>query len=442
MAADPTTAQTVDALLNDDEFDSDDPFGDRSAKPLARDDKPTLSPRKRKIDDLFGNLDEEVKIQKPRKKVPKLDADRLLSDPGLPKVRALIRSGKLKEKLRLRGKGHEFNDVAKLLNYYQMWLDQLYPRAKFADAIQMVEKAGHTKRLQIYRKTWIDEGKPGYVSREAADKAVEDEGRPGDESGLPEEDATVREHVNDEDPDSMFFGNDQQTEAIDDGPDDDELEALMAQETQAPTRQRQPMSRVEESEGEDDLDALLREQDNIRKQRSQATEDQDELDALLGREKQDELDAMLEAELATSMRSPSTADQRAPPTTDRPVDGTSKEKPLAPQTYISKAPVNNLDTVFEDDSDDVHSSEQQKPTTEPELPPPPPSSKFPPSTSNANLYNVNSEEVPELDVGISSSPIPNVQTDELDDLMDEHDALMKQKNAEAGILDNAATNSM
>jgi len=38
------------------------------------------------------------------------------------------------------------------------------------------------------------------------------------------------------------------------------------------------------------------------------------------------------------------------------------------------------------------------------------------------------EEVPELDSNaVSSSPIPNVRTDELDDLMDEHDATVVEK---------------
>src|SRR5271168_4642598 len=92
-----------------------------------------------------------------------LTAHRLLTQPGIPKLRALARSGQLAKKLRLKGKGHEFTDAARLLNYYQLWLDDLYPRAKFADGLQLVEKAGHSKRMQTMRKEWIDEGKPGYA---------------------------------------------------------------------------------------------------------------------------------------------------------------------------------------------------------------------------------------------------------------------------------------
>ncbi|KGM92628.1 uncharacterized protein PADG_11078 [Paracoccidioides brasiliensis Pb18] len=48
----------------------------------------------------------------------------------------------------------------RLLNFYQLWLDNLYPRAKFADGLAIIEKLGHSKRIQIMRKEWINEGKP------------------------------------------------------------------------------------------------------------------------------------------------------------------------------------------------------------------------------------------------------------------------------------------
>lgn len=41
-----------------------------------------------------------------------------------------------------------------------MWLDELYPRAKFADGLAIIEKLGHTKRMQTMRREWINEGKP------------------------------------------------------------------------------------------------------------------------------------------------------------------------------------------------------------------------------------------------------------------------------------------
>lgn len=47
-----------------------------------------------------------------------------------------------------------------MLNVYQFWLDDLYPRAKFADGLTIIEKLGHSKRIQAMRREWINEGKP------------------------------------------------------------------------------------------------------------------------------------------------------------------------------------------------------------------------------------------------------------------------------------------
>lgn len=52
-------------------------------------------------------------------------------------------------------------------------MDDLYPKAKFLDALGMVEKAGHTRQMRMARMEWIDEGKP----RDAADEnEVDDDG--------------------------------------------------------------------------------------------------------------------------------------------------------------------------------------------------------------------------------------------------------------------------
>lgn len=54
----------------------------------------------------------------------------------------------------------QYSDLACLLNVYQFWLDDLYPRAKFADGLAMIEKLGHSKRIQVMRREWINEGRP------------------------------------------------------------------------------------------------------------------------------------------------------------------------------------------------------------------------------------------------------------------------------------------
>ncbi|KAI9726205.1 MAG: chromosome segregation in meiosis- protein [Chrysothrix sp. TS-e1954] len=109
--------------------------------------------------DLTGSrdlgIDEEVKVRKPRAPVAKLDEERLLGTKGIPKLRKIG-----KERFKFKGKGHEYSDVAKLLTTYQLWLDDLFPKAKFADGLTIIEKLGHTKRMQVMRKAWIDEDKP------------------------------------------------------------------------------------------------------------------------------------------------------------------------------------------------------------------------------------------------------------------------------------------
>lgn len=53
-----------------------------------------------KVDSL--GIDEEVKVQRKRTPIPKLDEERLLSQAGIPKLRRIT-----KERLRFKGKGHE-----------------------------------------------------------------------------------------------------------------------------------------------------------------------------------------------------------------------------------------------------------------------------------------------------------------------------------------------
>ncbi|KFZ16978.1 hypothetical protein V502_04814, partial [Pseudogymnoascus sp. VKM F-4520 (FW-2644)] len=91
---------------------------------------------------------------------PKLDEARLLSSRGLPKLRDRART------LRLKGKGHEYGDAERLLGLYQMWLDDLYPKARFGDALKMVERVGHKKTVAVARRGWIEEGRPGRGEEE------------------------------------------------------------------------------------------------------------------------------------------------------------------------------------------------------------------------------------------------------------------------------------
>lgn len=430
MAADPLTSRTVDDLLVEgDGFDfDDDPFADKPPRNTERDDKTTLSPRKRKADDdnpFGGNDDEEIKITKQRKKIPKLDAERLLSEPGIPKMRKLLRSGDLKKKLRLKGKGHEFSDAARLLNYYQLWLDQLYPRAKFADALQLVEKAGHTKKLQMYRKSWIDESKPGYIRREDIEQAVDDEDAArGEESSVPAQGKAIDspDPEKEEDPAAMFFGDG----SVDDepnagGPDDDELDALLAQDEGAPSKSTNKAVLQDDSEGEDDLDALLAADQGTRRQDpAPVVEDEDELGALM--EQHNATTNKPRQEVEHQVQEDPEDDEL-----DAILNEDSQSKPVKTNDVV---PDDTFDD-FDDDADDLDALlAGQQAAPEPELP------TMGDGTGSTEFRSQGrdevlpgSEEVPELDNVVSSSPIPNVRTDELDGLMDEHDATVEKHKA-------------
>ena len=286
--ADTRTRDTVTSLLNYDVSDNeDDPFRDIDTTLHEPANKANATKRKatgtdsKENTDILG-LDEEVKIVKKRKPVAKLDEAKLLSQPGIPKLRAIARSNSIASKLRLKGKGHEYSDAAKLLSHYQLWLDNLYPRAKFADGLQLVEKVGHGKRMQVMMKEWIDEGKPGYGNAmEDTHTAANEEAQSGRDSSNhvrskspidKRQEAGPRTNAHESmfgnldegDDDDMFFNDPQFDSDVDDHnanePDEDELDALLAEQTATKDSRPQQPRTEPNKDNEDDLDALTVEQ--------------------------------------------------------------------------------------------------------------------------------------------------------------------------------------
>ncbi|KAH7136660.1 replication fork protection component Swi3-domain-containing protein [Dactylonectria estremocensis] len=235
---------------------SDDPFGSPP---------PATASKKRKEPESGLGIDKEVSVQK-RARAPnvKLDEERLLSENGIPKLRARARD------LKIKGKGHEFSDAGRLLSFYQLWLDDLFPKAKFLDALGMVEKAGHKKRIMIARNDLINEGKPKDAEEREQDEDDDAMGiapHPGDsqqgttvatamqrpttperDPDVPDDDdlydATPRtsrpivpiliDQAGDDDPETMIAEAEGQDRArnskpADPEPDDDDLDALMAE---------------------------------------------------------------------------------------------------------------------------------------------------------------------------------------------------------------------
>ncbi|KAG0650095.1 Chromosome segregation in meiosis 3 [Hyphodiscus hymeniophilus] len=143
---------------SDDLFDydiggEDDPFSESYNAPARPATKEVASNGK---SGAGLGIDEEVEVtRKPRAPRVKLDEHKLLSAGGIPKLRK-----RAKDHLKFKGKGHEYSDASRLLAFYQLWLDDLFPKARFLDALAMVEKMGHKRQMQIARVEWINEGRP------------------------------------------------------------------------------------------------------------------------------------------------------------------------------------------------------------------------------------------------------------------------------------------
>ncbi|KAF3055160.1 Chromosome segregation in meiosis protein 3 [Daldinia childiae] len=318
--------------VNDiDNYDvDDDPFAESGNEAPSND---TTQSKKRKDATGLG-IDEAVAVQKKvRAPIVKLDEGRLLSEKGIPRLRRKARD------LKFKGKGHEFSDAARLLSFYQLWFDDLFPKAKFLDAAAMAEKAGHKKYMRMKRMEWIEEGKPKPAGLDGDDDDLF-----GDSHDQPEERAPavfpariaplfqdrgserahtpIRDDVPDDNDDiygatpqasritqpasksligsgsastrpasASLFGNG-------DEPDEDDLDALMAEEEAQRTKPTSVFgngggkpSQSENELDEDDLDALMAEAETHHEPPKQASNptsrpsvdnnEEDDLDALM-----------------------------------------------------------------------------------------------------------------------------------------------------------------
>ncbi|KAI1818661.1 Swi3-domain-containing protein [Poronia punctata] len=309
------------ADINDYDID-DDPFASSGDEAPKKTGAPETQSKKRKDASGLG-IDEEVSVAK-KARVPrvKLDEARLLSENGIPKLR------KKASNLKFKGKGHEFSDAARLLSFYQLWLDDLFPKAKFLDALSMVEKLGHKNNIRLKRIEWINEGKPKAAGfEEDDDDDLFGNSRQDDPPTEPAKlapifnnnRATTPSRVDPEDiydatpkrstvaapaaASSLFGGG-----GLNDEPDEDELDVLMAEDvTQMPA----PTSifgggtirPAQQEPDEDDLDALMAEAEG---ETSSAKTTKPENKAIIIDE-EDDLDALMaeaEAEHTTTRTLP------------------------------------------------------------------------------------------------------------------------------------------
>nr|CAH8823937.1 unnamed protein product [Trichobilharzia regenti] len=116
-------------------------------------------------------------VKNPR---PKLDPQCLLSNKGLP---ALLDDFK---KVKFRGKGHEFQDLEKLLYVYEAWANRVVPRLTFPEVVERLEHVGSKREIHVA----LDRLRNGIWPPYASNEQVE-----------PSEDESEREH---EDPDALW----------------------------------------------------------------------------------------------------------------------------------------------------------------------------------------------------------------------------------------------
>ncbi|KAL5969888.1 TIMELESS-interacting protein [Taenia solium] len=77
-----------------------------------------------------------------RRPHPKLDPQTLLGERGLP---ALLKDF---ENVRFRGRGHEFEDLDKLMFIYESWANRMLPNFSFMDVIERLEAVGSKREVQ------------------------------------------------------------------------------------------------------------------------------------------------------------------------------------------------------------------------------------------------------------------------------------------------------
>ncbi|XP_057578920.1 TIMELESS-interacting protein isoform X2 [Hippopotamus amphibius kiboko] len=81
-----------------------------------------------------------------KRNIPKLNAERLISERGLPALRHVF------DKAKFKGKGHEAEDLKTLIRHMEHWAHRLFPKLQFEDFIDRVEYLGNKKEVQTCLK--------------------------------------------------------------------------------------------------------------------------------------------------------------------------------------------------------------------------------------------------------------------------------------------------
>ncbi|XP_003228608.1 TIMELESS-interacting protein [Anolis carolinensis] len=81
-----------------------------------------------------------------KRPLPKLDAQRLISERGLPALRSMF------DNIKFKGKGHEEADLQALIRHMEHWAHRLFPKLQFEEFVDRVETLGNKKPVQACLK--------------------------------------------------------------------------------------------------------------------------------------------------------------------------------------------------------------------------------------------------------------------------------------------------
>lgn len=81
-----------------------------------------------------------------KRQLPKLDAQRLVSERGLPALRSMF------DNVKFKGKGHEEADLQTLIRHMEHWAHRLFPKLQFEEFVDRVERLGNKNIVQACLK--------------------------------------------------------------------------------------------------------------------------------------------------------------------------------------------------------------------------------------------------------------------------------------------------
>ncbi|KAM3828492.1 TIMELESS-interacting protein [Vipera latastei] len=98
-------------------------------------------------DQLPQSKDSSVTARRAVKRtIPKLDAQRLISERGLPALCNLF------DNVKFKGKGHEEADLKMLIRHMEHWAHRLFPQLQFENVVDKIESLGNKKPVQACLK--------------------------------------------------------------------------------------------------------------------------------------------------------------------------------------------------------------------------------------------------------------------------------------------------